>query len=410
MSSIHAVLDLSRHTIIIIYLLVIMIWVFCPCQWWVSKNKFGWGGGVGRWEPWDALYPSLFWIFVILLNFAKLLIDASASTLRHSFMFCVESYRSSTDIHVIPDPCRIITNSTAPCNNPCRWCYMCRSIHTTIASFLFSCKTGCRAACLVIGGLPHIIIRFGRTLCLTCPIFAEGTSLQTLVASSRCFHFGFSFAPKTFVFRTRFRLALPAVANPIIAQIFLNNFLELGFDCTQELDGADSTEWSRLSYPPSLSLPFHVLLLKGFLSSSHHTMIIICRQRGGRCWILYRLSWQFLWSFGQAIVWCFLELGMHPLAAASRSRLLETEPKLFVLCVHVDDIVLNLSLRKLSKHEHSIERYCIELLDSKQKTWIKAICLDGIVRIELACCFFRCTRSLYPSIAIHNSIAVCVVC
>ena len=34
----------------------------------------------------------------------------------------------------------------------------------------------------------------------------------------------------------------------------------------------------------------------------------------------------------------------------------------------VDDIVLNLSLRKLSKHEHSIERYCIELLDPKQKT------------------------------------------
>ena len=34
----------------------------------------------------------------------------------------------------------------------------------------------------------------------------------------------------------------------------------------------------------------------------------------------------------------------------------------------VDDIVLNLSLRKLSKHEHSIERYYIELLDSKQKT------------------------------------------
>ena len=144
----------------------------------------------------------------------------------------------------------------------------------------------------------------------------------------------------------------------------------------------------------------HVLILKGFLSSSHHNMII-CRQRGGRCWILYRLSWQFWWSFGRAIVWCFLELGMHPLTAASRSRLLETEPKLFVLCVHVDDIVLNLSLRKLSKREHSIERYCIELLDSRQKTWIKAICLDGIVRIELACCFFRCTRSLYPFIATH---------
>ena len=53
----------------------------------------------------------------------------------------------------------------------------------------------------------------------------------------------------------------------------------------------------------------------------------------------------------------------------------------------VDDIVLNLSLRKL-----------------------KTIFVYGIVRIELACCFFRCTRSLYPSIAFHYSIAVCVVC
>ena len=38
----------------------------------------------------------------------------------------------------------------------------------------------------------------------------------------------------------------------------------------------------------------------------------------------------------------------------------------------VDDIAMNLSLRKLStktnKHEYS-ERYCIELLDSKQKTF-----------------------------------------
>ena len=64
---------------------------------------------------------------------------------------------------------------------------------------------------------------------------------------------------------------------------------------------------------------------------------------------------------------------MHPLEAASHSRLLETEPKLCVFETSyymrsVDDIVLNLSLRKLSKHEHSIERYCIELLDSKQKT------------------------------------------
>ena len=42
---------------------------------------------------------------------------------------------------------------------------------------------------------------------------------------------------------------------------------------------------------------------------------------------------------------------MHPLAAASRSRLLETEPKLFVFETSyymrsVDDIALNMSLRK----------------------------------------------------------------
>ena len=50
-------------------------------------------------------------------------------------------------------------------------------------------------------------------------------------------------------------------------------------------------------------------------------------------------------------------LDMHPLAAASRSRLLETEPKLFVFETSyymrsVDDIALNMSLRKLSKHEY----------------------------------------------------------
>ena len=28
-------------------LLVVMTWGFCPCQWWVSKKKFGWG--VGGW-------------------------------------------------------------------------------------------------------------------------------------------------------------------------------------------------------------------------------------------------------------------------------------------------------------------------------------------------------------------------
>ena len=57
----------------------------------------------------------------------------------------------------------------------------------------------------------------------------------------------------------------------------------------------------------------------------------------------------------------------------------------------VDDIALNLSLCKLSKREYSnnIERCCIELLDSKKKTRIKAIFVNGIVRIELACCFLR---------------------
>ena len=50
-------------------------------------------------------------------------------------------------------------------------------------------------------------------------------------------------------------------------------------------------------------------------------------------------------------------LDMHPLTAASCAILLETEPKLFVLKLRtmhsVDDIALNLSLRKLSKHEYS---------------------------------------------------------
>ncbi len=47
-------------------------------------------------------------------------------------------------------------------------------------------------------------------------------------------------------------------------------------------------------------------------------------------------------------------LDMHPLADASRSRLLEMEPKLFVFETmrSVDDIALNLSLRK-SKREYS---------------------------------------------------------
>ena len=68
------------------------------------------------------------------------------------------------------------------------------------------------------------------------------------------------------------------------------------------------------------------------------------------------------WSILQSLWWFILEtymhckiggryikLDMHPLAAASRSRLLETEPKLF-LCSKfrtmrsVDDIALNMSL------------------------------------------------------------------
>ena len=50
-------------------------------------------------------------------------------------------------------------------------------------------------------------------------------------------------------------------------------------------------------------------------------------------------------------------LDMHPLAAASRSRLLERNQS--YLCSKlrtmrsVDDIALNLSLRKLSKYEYS---------------------------------------------------------
>ena len=61
-------------------------------------------------------------------------------------------------------------------------------------------------------------------------------------------------------------------------------------------------------------------------------------------------------------------LDMHPLAAASRSIDCQKRSRSY-LCSKlrtmrsVDDIVLNLSLRKLSKHEHSIE-----LLDAKHKT------------------------------------------
>ena len=43
--------------IYIVKLLVIMIWVFCPCQWWVSKNKIWMGGW---WVGW-ALSNFFFW-------------------------------------------------------------------------------------------------------------------------------------------------------------------------------------------------------------------------------------------------------------------------------------------------------------------------------------------------------------
>ena len=55
----------------------------------------------------------------------------------------------------------------------------------------------------------------------------------------------------------------------------------------------------------------------------------------------------------------------------------------------VDDIALNMSLCKT--------RFEIENLN-------KGDIFDGIVQIELACCFLRCTCSLYPSIAIHSTI------
>ena len=48
-------------------LLVIMIWVFCPCQWWVSKKHKVWMGG--RWVGWALSKFFLdFWNF---FNFAK---------------------------------------------------------------------------------------------------------------------------------------------------------------------------------------------------------------------------------------------------------------------------------------------------------------------------------------------------
>ena len=40
-------------------LLVIMSWVFCPCQWWFQKKLDG------------VSSIQFFWIFVIVLNFAK---------------------------------------------------------------------------------------------------------------------------------------------------------------------------------------------------------------------------------------------------------------------------------------------------------------------------------------------------
>ena len=62
-------------------------------------------------------------------------------------------------------------------------------------------------------------------------------------------------------------------------------------------------------------------------------------------------------SFRCTLSLYYILLDMHPLAAASRSRLLETEAQLFVLETSyymrsVDDIAVNLSLRK-SKREWS---------------------------------------------------------
>ena len=65
---------------------------------------------------------------------------------------------------------------------------------------------------------------------------------------------------------------------------------------------------------------------------------------------------------------------MHPLAAASRSRLLETEQKLFVFetsyKMHsVNDIALNLSLRKSKFHVNTVTTLSdIALNYSIQKT------------------------------------------
>ena len=49
-----------------------MIWVFCPCQWWVSKKTNVWMVGrlVGGW---GQLYPIFFWIFWNCLTLQSLL-------------------------------------------------------------------------------------------------------------------------------------------------------------------------------------------------------------------------------------------------------------------------------------------------------------------------------------------------
>ena len=48
-------------------LVVIMIWVFCTCQWWVSNKKRGWmGGGLVVWSLSNFIF-----YFLNLFNFAK---------------------------------------------------------------------------------------------------------------------------------------------------------------------------------------------------------------------------------------------------------------------------------------------------------------------------------------------------
>ena len=61
-------------------------------------------------------------------------------------------------------------------------------------------------------------------------------------------------------------------------------------------------------------------------------------------------------------------------------------------------------------YNNNIERYCIEWLESRKKTWIKVILLYGVERIELACCF--CTRSvyiIYPFTVLFDSCLRCLL-